>query len=533
MKSRAVWLVAGGVLGCGLLADATWGAFERQRILGLLRGQFISEDLQEAVTNIQRIYSTLICDIKTNGTGDRHPFLVNILLLNTIHEKEATTLGGIGAYKVRQNGSQSKKRKLSCTHRRKPCVKETLVTDAARYMLFASSAYGLLLLKGLNILPKEAGWPPLHKLSSAELDRWCVQKHTGVADTDLRKVSLADQPSLHLPGHFLAVDHATKSVVLSVRGTWSLQDALTDLQADTVDFLGGKAHKGIAQSAAILWSECGDQVKEELLQHPGYRLVITGHSLGGGTAILLSLMLLSAASPVGVNVPVECFAFAPPPVFGPLAAAPRAAAKHVHSFVYRNDLVPRLSLANALSLLTALKEVDELPATLRQRFSYIVKEMRPTVSVEDDGLGTVGVRIGLRYANKVKEGGWMIGDSDHPISEHLEDIMGKEGECMAGAGESAAMLYDCLNIPGQVLYLNKLGEECNKETLAKEYGILCRQKEGGPAFTLEDVDPATFDKILVTDSMLVDHWPRWYENALQGLLDEEESPRAVNGQAAQ
>ena len=57
---------------------------------------------------------------------------------------------------------------------------------------------------------------------------------------------------------FIAVDHEHKTVVISIRGTLSLQDVLTDLKADAEtlpvdppreDWLG---HKGMVQAAVYI-----------------------------------------------------------------------------------------------------------------------------------------------------------------------------------------------------------------------------------------------------------------------------------------
>jgi hypothetical protein len=47
------------------------------------------------------------------------------------------------------------------------------------------------------------------------------------------------------PCCLLAVDHAQRTVVLSVRGTACAGDTLTDCCAEPVPFLGGHAHAGI------------------------------------------------------------------------------------------------------------------------------------------------------------------------------------------------------------------------------------------------------------------------------------------------
>ena len=60
-------------------------------------------------------------------------------------------------------------------------------------------------------------------------------RHCGIQKDDVIRVSnLSDNRKfLHLPGYMVAVDHASRSVVLSVRGTFSVQNTLTDLVCDS------------------------------------------------------------------------------------------------------------------------------------------------------------------------------------------------------------------------------------------------------------------------------------------------------------
>lgn len=87
--------------------------------------------------------------------------------------------------------------------------------------------------QGANVMSWDSGWPPVRKFSRQELNAWCITKHCGIADADLVKMNLFEERELHLPAYILTVDHATKSVVLSVRGTFSMQDTVTDLVCDS------------------------------------------------------------------------------------------------------------------------------------------------------------------------------------------------------------------------------------------------------------------------------------------------------------
>jgi hypothetical protein len=59
-------------------------------------------------------------------------------------------------------------------------------------------------------------------------------------ETELRKTS-------H-PGYALVMDHQSRSIVLAVRGTLTIQDTLTDLAAEMHPFLTGYAHQGMSSS---------------------------------------------------------------------------------------------------------------------------------------------------------------------------------------------------------------------------------------------------------------------------------------------
>ena len=54
-----------------------------------------------------------------------------------------------------------------------------------------------------------------------------------------------DFESEHCPKFAILLDHDTRSVVLAIRGTLSIQDVAIDIICDDEDFLHGYAHRGI------------------------------------------------------------------------------------------------------------------------------------------------------------------------------------------------------------------------------------------------------------------------------------------------
>jgi triacylglycerol lipase len=85
---------------------------------------------------------------------------------------------------------------------------------------------------------------------------------------------------------FIAFDD--DKMIVSVRGTDGLADAMTDLNVDLVDGVGGRVHDGFNTSASRLWRFVWNAVRNR-----GNRsLFLTGHSLGAGIATILTARLV-------------------------------------------------------------------------------------------------------------------------------------------------------------------------------------------------------------------------------------------------
>eukprot|EP00127_Corallochytrium_limacisporum_P002000 Clim_evm7s97 gene=Clim_evmTU7s97 len=220
-------------------------------------------------------------------------------------------------------------------------------------------------------------------------------------------------PKPHRPGYFLAVDRTKRTIVLSISGTRSVADVVTNLTASVVEVelfgTRGYVHRGIWIAAQAIHSVVRDEiidVMREVRRHeaqemtrmaqpiPGhgrsrelprpYTLTIVGHSMGGGVAACLAGMLRQDFAPRavrrddqrgsegsttdhmeyedlmqrcgGVAHGIKCTVFAPPACFSQELA--RAMDGSVTSVVNGDDCVPRLNLRNIDALLTELRQAD-------------------------------------------------------------------------------------------------------------------------------------------------------------------------------
>ncbi|KAJ8283944.1 hypothetical protein COCON_G00027940 [Conger conger] len=245
------------------------------------------------------------------------------------------------------------------THSPSSPIREDLQTElerAAHCMRFAAAAYGWPLYVYSNPLTG------VFKLSgdccrnrSAEYDI-VGGDHLGCHFTSiLQSTGLQYRDFIHISFHnqiyeipfYVALDHKKEAVLVAVRGTLSFRDVLTDLSADCenlpIEGVTGTcyAHKGITQAATYIHKKLINDgiLNQAFTIAPEYRLVITGHSLGAGTASVLAILLRSAFPTL------QCYAFSPPG--GLLSKALAEYSKEfVVSVVLGKDLVPRLSIPN-------------------------------------------------------------------------------------------------------------------------------------------------------------------------------------------
>jgi hypothetical protein len=180
------------------------------------------------------------------------------------------------------------------------------------------------------------------------------------------------------PAHYVAVDRRRRCVVLCVRGSLGLGDAMTDLAAAPRPFefrgVRGHVHEGLMAAAAYVQSRCADalaraaaivereeRVGEEVGEGKGttktrWPLLVCGHSMGGAVACVLTMLLqqqdCQQQQPLPLFSHVRCVCVGPAAVLS--ARLSDCVRPHVTSVVLGTDPVPRLSQYSVERLLLDL-----------------------------------------------------------------------------------------------------------------------------------------------------------------------------------
>jgi hypothetical protein len=190
-----------------------------------------------------------------------------------------------------------------------------------------------------------------------------------------------------------------RRLVLVIRGTRQLGDALMDFAAAPERFLGGAAHSGVLHAAKALAVDVGPALARALVQFSGGdkpvdELCIVGHSLGGGASALLAMMLLAkqqhpnfvaregelpAALPlVPACVKIRALAFCSPAIVSEnLAIASRP---WVSSILHGDDVIPRLNLRSAAALRQGLAGYDFVADLVDSLAAAYPAEVKPALA---------------------------------------------------------------------------------------------------------------------------------------------------------
>ncbi|KAI7742994.1 hypothetical protein M8C21_032659 [Ambrosia artemisiifolia] len=161
------------------------------------------------------------------------------------------------------------------------------------------------------------------------------------------------------PAFTIICDKKSKCFLLLIRGTHSIKDTLTAATGGVVPFHHSVLHDGGISNLILGYAHCGmvaaarwiaklsiPFLLESLKENPGFEVKIVGHSLGGGTAALLTYILREHKDLSSIS----CITFAPAACMTWELAE---SGKHfITTIINGSDLVPTFSTASIDDLRT-------------------------------------------------------------------------------------------------------------------------------------------------------------------------------------
>lgn len=415
-----------------------------------------------------------------------------------------------------------------------------IVRNITRFVRFASASYGSNFLRVMGIVT--ANGPTAKEIeSSHHHEHHSFSTHTQLPPSTILLSSFVDpQGGTDSTGntntgvpmvHFVSLDHESRAVVLTCRGTLGFEDVLTDMTCDYDELMyKGKAykvHRGMHASARRLLDGGGGRVMATITaaleEFPDYGLVLCGHSLGGGVTALLAILIsepspdssstaffttantssqllltsfesVKSSAPSRVHLPpgrrVHVYAYGPPATLSPsLRLATRGL---ITTIINGQDLVPYLSLG-------VLHDLQAVALAFKTDDSGAKGEVRKRVWA-----GITGKFLDKWYANR------------HPGMNTEED---DQWAYSALKALRASMLSAKLLPPGEVFVVETMPVLQREAFMGDGNGEgrgLGRPATRSVLKYVRDVEKR-FGEIRFGGSMLLDHSPGRYEMNLRAL----------------
>jgi sn1-specific diacylglycerol lipase len=328
------------------------------------------------------------------------------------------------------------------------------------------------------------------------------------------KSSFTDNP------YCILLDHKWKSVVVSVRGTFSLEDCITDvlLEPESLEQLGEDfgfdapnqyCHGGVLACVRNVYRDLERHgLLDSLLlgddaRFPDYTLRLVGHSLGAATCTLLSYMLRRKFPSL------RCVAFSPPG--GTFTWEMATGCKEwCTSSVLDSDLVPRLSLA-AMERLR--DEVLDLIGRIRVNKIEVARHFVHSSAI-----------WGLRLCNEqeledqeelarsMKE---VLYEPEEVPSSEYQQQLGRFNSIQAERRRRRGKRRDVQLFPaGRILHLVKTGEKRSCIAGFAKFVTCCTTNIGSQYIPVW-VENDDLNEIIVSPTMGTDHFP----NRMRSILE--------------
>jgi hypothetical protein len=333
--------------------------------------------------------------------------------------------------------------------------------------------------------------------------------------------------------HFVTLDHDSKAVVLTCRGTLGFEDVLTDMTCDydDLEYNGAsyKVHMGIHASARrLLSSRVFLTIKAALEEFPDYGLVFCGHSLGGGVTALLAIMI-SEASPIGTSfVTSSSPSCGQPRLLGASSndathqqpTLPSGRPIHVYAYGPPSTISPSLRLATR-GLITTIVNGQDLVPHLSLGILHDLQAVALAFKTDDSGAkGEVRKRVWDGLCGTMRDKWNQNGFGNTPQKEEDDEWAHSALKTLRASMLSAKLLP-----PGEVFVVESVPVLRRDAFTNTSEGMKAAGSTGGalgrPATRsvlryVRDVE-GRFSELRFGGSMLLDHNPGRYEASLGAL----------------
>ncbi|CAG8745218.1 41435_t:CDS:10, partial [Gigaspora margarita] len=336
------------------------------------------------------------------------------------------------------------------------CCDVDVMKKALRYLQFSMASYGSFLFHWF-------GYGPINAFGITS-DKKIVKRFFNLDKSDIICWEYGHN-AVSVPSYMVIRDPETNSIIISIRGTMSITDLITDALAHYESWNDGFVHRGALRSAQYLINHSLKEIRDAVIKYKVNSIKVMGHSLGASISSLTTLILREHCKDMlDRGIDIHAWNFATFPCCSLDIASKADTMNCINNFVNENDVIPRLSYGNLMDF----KELVKFAASELKNNEY--KE--------------------LRSKNKLSK----IFSS---IDEYRKTLK---------LNSSSQKLY----IPGKIYYLYKrLGHSHAETSYFPSYTkeVVC-----------EESRPDLFTDICLRKNWLFHHFPDRYDKRLKGAI---------------
>jgi len=222
--------------------------------------------------------------------------------------------------------------------------------------------------RGLNFFGKGQGI--IYDSLRSEADLKAVLEFLNMAKGDLLIFELGES-RIFRPNFFVAIDRGLSALILSIRGTMSLSDSITDFACEYIKYRGGLVHSGFFEAARWFMENICHQLLIFAKEYDLENIYIVGHSLGGSTSALTTMLLTDELkkdegrnwpkTSKGTPLNIHCYAYGMAPLITRELCEDYL--DTIDCFIYGEDIVPRMSYGSLIDLQVLIVYAAEIGRT--------------------------------------------------------------------------------------------------------------------------------------------------------------------------